>query len=111
MENMIKRIVEMDQKARQITEAAQREKLDSEKEIAEKAAQLRADYLERARRRIQLNSDTERAAAEKAWNIPARPSGWKASTASTGTNGWTPLSATSSTPDRRSHTIPRMKGR
>ena len=38
-----------------------------EKEIAEKAAQLRADYLERARRRIQLNSDTERAAAEKAW--------------------------------------------
>ncbi len=67
MENMIKRIVEMDQKARQITEAAQREKLDSEKEIAEKAAQLRADYLERARRRIQLNSDTERAAAEKAW--------------------------------------------
>ena len=32
MENMIRRIVEMDQKARQITEAAQREKLDSEKE-------------------------------------------------------------------------------
>ena len=67
MENMIRRIVEMDQKARQITEAAQREKLDSEKEIAEKAAQLRADYLDRARRRSQLTSDTERAAAEKAW--------------------------------------------
>lgn len=67
MENMIRRIVEMDQKAQQITEAAQREKLDSEQEIAEKAAQLRADYLARARRRIQLNSETERAAAEKEW--------------------------------------------
>ena len=92
MENMIRRIVEMDQKARQITEAAQREKLDSEKEIAEKAAQLRADYLERARRRIQLNSDTERAAAEKAW---------KPFTASTGTSGWTPSSTAYSMPDPR----------
>lgn len=106
MENMIRRIVEMDQKARQITEAAQREKLDSEKEIAEKAAQLRADYLERARRRIQLNSDTERAAAEKPGrrarqNTPARPSAWKPFTASIGTSGWTPSSTAYSMPDLR----------
>lgn len=67
MENMIKRIIDMDKKAREITEAAQKEKLDSEKEIAEKAQQLRADYLERARRRIQINDETERTLAEQAW--------------------------------------------
>lgn len=67
MENMIKRIIDMDQKAREITESAQKEKLESEKEIAEKAKQLRADYLERARRRIQVNDETERALAEEEW--------------------------------------------
>lgn len=67
MENMIKRIVDMDQKARAITEAARREKLDSEKEIAEKAKQLREDYLDRARRRIQINGEMEKVIAEQAW--------------------------------------------
>lgn len=67
MENMIKRIIDMDRKAQAITEAAQREKLDSEKEIAEKARALKEDYLERARRRIQINSETERTIAEQRW--------------------------------------------
>ena len=48
MEAMIKRIIDMDKKARQITDAAEQEKADSEKEIAEKAAQLRdADVYKR----------------------------------------------------------------
>ena len=68
MEAMIKRIIDMDKKAREITESAQREKLDSEKEIAENAKKLREEYLEKARRRIQVNSETERAAAEQAWH-------------------------------------------
>ena len=38
MEAMIKRIIDMDKKAREITEDAQKEKLDSEKEIAEPSA-------------------------------------------------------------------------
>ena len=67
MENMIKRIVEMDQKARQITEAAQREKLDSEKEISQMREEIREDYLAKARERIKLNEPQEREAAEKAW--------------------------------------------
>ena len=54
MEEMIKCIIDMDKKAREITDAAQQEKIDCEKEIAQKAAQLRSDYLERARRRIQV---------------------------------------------------------
>lgn len=67
MENMIKRIVDMDQKARAITEAARREKLDSEKEIAERAKQLREEYLDRARRRIQINGEMEKVIAEQKW--------------------------------------------
>ena len=67
MEAMIKRIIDMDKKAREITEAAQREKLDSEKEIAENARKMRENYLEKARNRIQLNAETERAAAEQNW--------------------------------------------
>lgn len=67
MENIIKRIVDMDKKAREITEAAYREKLDSEKDIQEKANQLREEYLALARRRIQINRDTERAILEQDW--------------------------------------------
>lgn len=67
MEAMIKRIIDMDKKAREITEDAQKEKLDSEKEIAENARKLRENYLEKARNRIQLNAETERAAAEQNW--------------------------------------------
>ncbi len=67
MEDMIKRIVDMDKKAREITEAAEREKAESEKEIREKASQLREDYLARARRRIQINRETERQIAQQEW--------------------------------------------
>lgn len=67
MEEMIKRIIDMDKKAREITDAAQQEKIDCEKEIAQKAAQLRSEYLERARRRIQVNAETERTLAEQEW--------------------------------------------
>ena len=57
MEEMIKRIIDMDKKAREITDAAQQEKIDCEKEIAQKAAQLR----------IQVNAETERTLAEQEW--------------------------------------------
>lgn len=67
MENMIKRIIDMDKKAREITETAQREKLESEKEIVVKAAQLREEYLARARRRIQINGEADRTIAEQKW--------------------------------------------
>lgn len=67
MEEMIKRIIDMDKKAREITDSAQEEKLHSEQEIAQRAAQLREDYLDRARRRIQINAETEKALAEQRW--------------------------------------------
>lgn len=68
MQDLIKQIVDMDRKAREITEAAQLEKISSEKEIAGKRELIRNDYLERARKRISLNEPNERAAAEADWN-------------------------------------------
>jgi predicted ABC-class ATPase len=67
MQDLVKQIVEMDRKARQITEAAQMEKVRSEKEIAERRQQILNDYIERARKRISINEPTERAAAEADW--------------------------------------------
>lgn len=67
MQNMIKQIVEMDQKAQQITENAQQEKLNSEKKLAAMRDKIREEYLQRARRRIALNEPQERAAAEAKW--------------------------------------------
>jgi hypothetical protein len=67
MEEMIKRIVDMDKKAREITEAAQKEKLESEKIINEKAVQLRDEVLSRARRRINVNKELEDVIMEQDW--------------------------------------------
>lgn len=67
MQNLIKQIVEMDQKARAITDSAQKEKIDSEKEVSRRREEIRKNYLEKARQRIAENEPVERAAAEKAW--------------------------------------------
>ncbi|QAT49789.1 hypothetical protein EQM14_08365 [Caproiciproducens sp. NJN-50] len=67
MQDLMKQIIEMDRKARQITESAQREKVDSEKEIQKRREEIRQKYLEEARRRIAANEPKERAAAETTW--------------------------------------------
>ncbi|MVB11872.1 hypothetical protein CAFE_26000 [Caprobacter fermentans] len=67
MQDLMKQIIDMDRKARQITETAQQEKVDSEKEIQQKREEIRQKYLEEARRRISKNEPKERAAAEAAW--------------------------------------------
>lgn len=68
MQNLMKQIVEMDKEARQITDTAQQEKVDSEKEVAKRREQIRSEYLEKARKQIALNEPKEREAAEAAWN-------------------------------------------
>lgn len=67
MQDLMKQIVEMDHKAREITDEAQREKVDSEKEVAAKREEIRKNYLEEARHRIAANEPEERAAAEEDW--------------------------------------------
>lgn len=67
MQDLIKQIVEMDRKARQITDAAQLEKVNSQKEVADRREQIRNDYLAKARERISINEPKEREAANAQW--------------------------------------------
>lgn len=67
MKSIINQIIEMDHQAKQITDAARQEKLTAERDIEKKAAALRTEYLERARRRAQINSENERTIAEQKW--------------------------------------------
>lgn len=68
MEDMIRRIIDMDKQAQEIIDAAQREKLESEHVVAEKADQLRDEVLTRARRRIQINRELENTILEQEWS-------------------------------------------
>lgn len=67
MKDMIKEIVEIDREAQKITDEAQQEKLNSADEVARRREEIRAEYLERARKRIAKNEPAERAAAEEEW--------------------------------------------
>ena len=67
MQDLMEQIIEMDRKARQIMEAAQKEKAESKEEIQQKREQIRQKYLEEARKRIAKNEPKERAAAQQAF--------------------------------------------
>ena len=60
MQDMIKKIVDMDEKAQEITEEAKRSKDLSVQEIAETKERIRENYLARARKRIELNRIQEK---------------------------------------------------
>ena len=60
MQDMIKKIVHMDEKAQEITEEAKRSKALSAQEIAETKERIRENYLARARKRIELNRIQEK---------------------------------------------------
>ena len=60
MQDMIKKIVDMDEKAQEITEEAKRSKALSAQEIAETKEQILENYLDRARKRIELNRIQEK---------------------------------------------------
>ena len=66
MQDMIAQIVEMDEKARRITEQAQQDKLHAEQEIAIRREQIEQEYLERARERLKKIEQTERELAIQA---------------------------------------------
>ena len=60
MQDMIKKIVDMDEKAQEITEEAKRSKALSAQEIAETKERIRENYLARAIKRIELNRIQEK---------------------------------------------------
>ena len=67
MEDMIKRIVEMDRQARQITEQAQSAKLNSTAAIEKKKQKLRDEYFVQAQAQVEQNNEAEQAAAKTDW--------------------------------------------
>lgn len=67
MENVLKRIMDMDRQAQKIIDAARQEKLEAERSIARQAEELRENYLERTRRRIQINAENERTILRQNW--------------------------------------------
>lgn len=68
MQDMIAQIVEMDEKARRMTEQAQQDKLHAEQEIAKRREQIEKEYLDRARERLRKNEHTEREMAMQTLN-------------------------------------------
>ena len=59
MQDMIEKIIDMDEKAREITEKAQKYKVNSAQEIAKKREEIREKFLSRARKRISINKERE----------------------------------------------------
>ena len=62
---MISKIVEMDEKAKEIVNEGKQSKLDSVHEIAKKREQIRANMLKRARKKIEETRKIESAKADK----------------------------------------------
>ena len=65
VKDMISRIIEMDKTARDLTQRAQKDKINLENEIKLKKDEIRNEYLERARKRLAINEKTERSLAEE----------------------------------------------
>ncbi len=67
MDDMLSKIVNMDEKVRMENKQAEQTKADSFKVIAKKKDAIYNDYISRARERIKKNEIAEREAAEKKW--------------------------------------------
>lgn len=67
MQDMIKKIIEMDEEARKLKAQAEQEKLQSEQEVLKAKQQIHEEYLQRARVRAEKNAKTEQEAADAQW--------------------------------------------
>ena len=67
MQDIIRRIVEMDEDARRIKEKAEQEKVQAKADIAAAQEQIHNEYIERARLRALKNNDNEQKAADEQW--------------------------------------------
>ena len=69
MQDMLKRIIEMDEQARLVKEQAKKEKAATEQEIIETKKKNYDEYIERAKDRVRKNLEVDKANAEKEWEI------------------------------------------
>lgn len=67
MQELLSKIIEMDEKARRIRKKAEREKEHSEEEIEQLRQQIYDDYIARARKRVEKNIAVDRKKAELAY--------------------------------------------
>lgn len=65
MQDMIKKVVDMDKKARELEEQAQQEKISIKEEIEAQKKKVYDDYLEKARIRARKNDEIEQKSAEE----------------------------------------------
>ena len=65
MQDLLKKIIEMDEQARKIDQQAKTEKLKSEAEVEELREKIYTDYIVRAKERIEKNTAVDKAKAEK----------------------------------------------
>ena len=65
MEDMISKIVDMDKKARDLTNEAKQSKIDYEKQVIEKKEKIKTDFLERAKERVKINKQTAQKKADE----------------------------------------------
>ena len=65
MQDLLKKIIEMDEQARKIEQQAKSEKIKSEQEVEELREQIYNDYIERARERVEKNIAVDRQHADE----------------------------------------------
>ena len=65
MQDMLKKIIEMDEQARLVKEKAQQEKAATENEIIETKKKIYNDYIERAKDRVKKNLEVDKANAKE----------------------------------------------
>ena len=65
MQDLLKKIIEMDEQARKIEQQAKDEKIKSEEEVEQLKEQIYNDYIVRAKDRIEKNIAVDRANADK----------------------------------------------
>lgn len=69
MENMIEKIVQMDEQAQKLAQQAQQNKVAMEQEIAQIHKEVYEQYLLGARQRIEKSKAAEEAAADEKWKV------------------------------------------
>ena len=67
MQDMISQLIEMDKKAREVTEQVQKDKIASQNEVVSMCEKIRSEYLDRARTRLKTNEKIEKEVAEQEW--------------------------------------------
>ncbi|MGN0558118.1 MAG: hypothetical protein ACI4IS_01560 [Acutalibacteraceae bacterium] len=67
MEDMLKKIVEMDEKARELKIKAQQDKAASVEKVEKARKELYEGYLEKARERAKKNAEAEQQHADREW--------------------------------------------